>query len=160
MLVRPFRDWLVEQENRRGPLFFLLEWLILFAIALVFWSILLFEVQGLPWSLVAGAAVASVYASGTVYLRVLGFRKCRKCRSSLAISGQELSRRHVRDVERCLEIERGGEEWYGHFLDLYSRRSRIEIVKYRCRRCNRTWEQTTEEPDGDYKLVRTIELKD
>ena len=160
MLITPFRDWLVEQEHKRGPLFLLLEWLIIFATALSFWTILLLEIHNSPRSLVAAAAISSVYASAFLYIRLRGRSACRKCRSPLAFSQQEIHRRYVQDRERILEIERGGEEWYGHFIDLYSRNYRIEIVKYRCRRCNRVWEQSIEEPAGDYELVRTINVKD
>jgi hypothetical protein len=156
----PFGDWLAEQENRRGPAFFLLEWLIVFSGSLVFWVILLLEVQHSPWSLAAALAVSSVYASCAIYLRVSSFRACTRCHASLAVNRVEIGRRCVRERERCLEIERGGEEWYGHFIDLYTRTYRVEIVKYRCRRCNRVWEQTIEEPVCDYQLVRTIDVKD
>jgi len=160
MLITPFRDWLVEQENRRGPLFFLLEWLMIFAIALAFWVTLLLEIHSSLWSVAAAAAVSSLYASGFVYIRLLRLSACRKCHTPLALSQQEIGRRYVHEMEKCLEIERGGEEWYGHFIDLYSRQYRVEIVKYRCRRCNRVWEKITEEPAADYELVRTIDIKD
>jgi hypothetical protein len=160
MLITPFRDWLVEQENRRGTLFFLVEWLIIFAVALAFWVILLLEIHGSPWSVAAAAAISSLYASVCVYIRLLRLSACRKCHIPLALGQQEIGRRYVQDRERCLEIERGGEEWYGHFIDLYTRHYRIEVVKYRCRRCNRVWEKSTEEPAGNYELVRTINVKD
>ena len=159
MLITPFRDWLSEQEHKRGPLFFLLEWLTMFAIALGFWAILLLEIHTSPWTVAAAVAISSLYASAFLYIRLLGRSACRKCHSPVDFSQQEIGRRHIQDRERCLEIERGGEEWYGHFIDLYTRHYRIEIVKYRCRRCNRVWEQSIEEPAGDYKLVRTIDLK-
>jgi hypothetical protein len=160
MLITPFRDWIAEQENKRGPHFFLLEWLIVFAIAMAFWAILLLELHRSPWSVAGAAAISSLYASGLVYIRLLRLSACGKCHSPLALSQQEIGRRYVRERERCLEIERGGEQWYGHFIDLYSRRYHVEIVKYRCRRCNRIWEHLTEEPAGDYELLRTINLKD
>ncbi len=160
MLVTPFGDWLAEQEHRRGPLFFLLEWLIMFAISLSFWMVLLLEIQSSLWGVAAAVGISSLYASACLYTRLLGRATCRKCHSPLAISQQEIGRRHVQDRERCLEIERGGEEWYGHCIDLYSRHYRVEIVKYQCRRCCRVWEQTVEEPAGDYVFVRTIDVKD
>ncbi len=160
MFVTPFGDWLTEHEHSRGPLFFLLEWLIIFAIALTFWTVLLLEIRRSLWGVAAAVAISSLYASAFLCIRLLGQSTCRKCRSPLAISQQEIGRRHVQDRERCLEIERGGEEWYGHCIDLYSRRYRTEIVKYRCRRCHRVWELTIEEPAGDYVLVRTIDVKD
>ena len=160
MLIAPFRDWLVEQENKRGHLFFLLEWLMIFAVALAFWVVLLLEIHSTLWSVAAAAAVSSLYASCFTYLRLLRLSVCRKCRAPLALSQQEIGRRYVHETEKCLEIERGGEEWYGHFIDLYSRRYRVEIVKFRCRRCHRVWEQLAEEPAADYELVRTAEVKD
>ncbi len=160
MPIMPFREWLREQENRRGPLFFLFEWLIVFTIALAFWAVLLLEIRRSAWNLAAAAGVSSLYASAVVYMRLLRLSSCTRCHSPLAVTKQEIGRRHVQDRERCLEIERGGEEWDGHFIDLYSRQYRIDIVKYRCRRCHRTWEHSTEEPAGDYELIRTIKIGD
>ncbi len=114
MLITPFRDWLVEQEDKRGPLFFLLEWLMIFAAALAFWISVLLQIHSLPWSAVEAAAASSVYAAAFIYLRLCGRSACRTCHSPLALSQQEMGRRHIQDRERCVEIERGGEEWYGH----------------------------------------------
>ncbi len=160
MFVTPFRDWLVEQERKRRPPIFLLEWLSIFTVSLLFWVILLLEIRSSVWSLAAAAAISSVYASGFVYIRLLKLTTCEKCKSPLALSQQVIGRRYVHEEEKCLEIEHGGEEWYGHFIDLYSRRYRVEIVKHRCRWCRSVWESATIEPVGDYVLVRTIELKD
>jgi hypothetical protein len=160
VLIRPFRDWLAEQERRRRPLIFVFEWLGIFALSLTFWTVLFLELHPLAWSMAAAGAVASLYSSAFVYVRLLALTTCRKCKSSLALSRDEISRRYVHEIERCLEIEHGGEEWYGHFIDLYSRRYRTEIVRYRCRRCHSVWDEETELPVSDYVLVRTIELKD
>ncbi len=160
MVSASFRDWLSEQEHRRGALVYLVEWLVVFACALLFWAILILAIRPSMWSLAVAAAVSSVYASATVYIRLMKAAACRKCHTPLALGQEILARRHVRDVERCLEIERGGEEWYGHYLDLYSRQVRVEIVKYRCRRCHAVWEETTMIPDSDYALIRTIDVKD
>jgi hypothetical protein len=160
MLVTPFRDWLAEQERRRGLLFFLLEWLMIFAAALAFWTVLLLQIHRSTWSVAAAAAISSLYASFSIYIRFLRLSVCRKCHSPLALTQRVIGHRYVQERERCLEIERGGQEWYGHFIDLYTRHYRVEVVKYRCRRCNRVWEQSTEEPAGNYELVRTIEVKD
>ncbi len=160
MVTVSLRDWLAEQEHRKGPVVYLLEWLAVFAAAMLFWTVLILEIRASAWSLAMAAAISSIYASATVYLRLMRSTACRKCHSWLAVTGETLSRRHVRDVERVLEIERGGEEWYGHYLDIYSRQVRIEIVKYRCRRCRAVWEETTLVPDSDYELIRTIDVKD
>jgi membrane protein implicated in regulation of membrane protease activity len=160
MFVTPFRDWLGEQERKGRPLTFLLEWLSIFAVALLFWIVLFLEVGTSFWSLAAAAALSSVYASGFVYVRLLQLTTCEKCKSPLALSQQVIGKRTVHQEEKCLEIEHGGEEWYGHFIDLYSRQYRVEIVKYRCRWCHSIWERVTIEPVDDYVLVRTIELKD
>jgi len=160
VFIPPLRDWLSEQERKRGPLAFLVEWLFVFSAALVFWIVLLLEMGTARWSIAAAIAVSSVYASGFVYLRLLKHSTCGKCNSPLVLTQQVLGRRYLKEEERCLEIERGGEEWYGHFIDLYSKRYRIEVVKYRCRRCGVIWERVTPEPVCEYELVRTIELKD
>jgi hypothetical protein len=160
MLVTPFWDWLIEQEQKRRPLIFLLEWAFIFALAFLFWLILFREIPALAWPVAASAAISSLYASCFVYVRLLRLTTCRKCSSPLAFSQEAIGHRYVHEVERCLEIEHGGEEWYGHFIDLYSRRYRVDVVKYRCRRCHAVWEEETEVPASDYVLVRTIELKD
>jgi len=160
MFVTPFRDWLVEKERKGRPIVFLLEWLAAFMIAVVFWVVLLLELGSSFWSLAAAATISSVYASGFVYIRLLRFTACEKCHSPLAFSQQAIGRRYVHHQEKCLEIEHGGEEWYGHFIDLYSRPYRVEIIKYRCRRCHAVWERVTMEPAGDYVLVKTIKVKD
>lgn len=160
MLISPFQDWLAEQETKRGPLFYLFEWLVIFTIALLFWTILIEELRRSAWNLAAAAAVSSLYASFVIYPRLFRLSACSKCHSPLAITRQEVGRRHVSDTERCVEILHGGEEWYGHFIDLYTRPYRVEIIKYRCRHCGHVWERLTEEPGGKYILVRTIDVKD
>ena len=160
MIVTSVRDWLAEQERKKRPLVFLWEWLSIFAFGLLFWTIVFFEIHISLWSVAAAATVACVYASSLIYLRVLQLTACSKCNSPLAFSREEIGRRHVRDAEKCLEIEHGGEEWYEHFIDMYSRRTRVEIVKFRCRRCHAIWEEVKEFPLTDYELVRTIHLKD
>jgi len=107
----------------------------------------------------AAAAVASVYASGLVYLRLIKETGCKKCKSLLPLSREEIAHRHVHDEEHCLEIEHGGVEWDQHFIDLYTRIYRVEVVRFRCRRCHTTWDEVEQFPITDYKLVRTIDLK-
>ncbi len=160
MIVTPIGDWLVEQEHKKRPFVFVLEWLSVFALSLLFWTIAFFEVRTSLLSVAAAVMVSSVYACSFIYLRVLQLTACTKCNSPLAFSRQEIGRRHVRDAEKCLEIEHGGDEWYEHFIDLYSRRMRLDIVKFHCRRCHATWEEVKEFPLTDYQLVRTINLKD
>ncbi len=159
MIVISIRDWLAEQEHKKHPFVFLLEWFSIFAFGLLFWTIVFFEIHTSIGSVAAAAAVSFVYASGLVYLRLLQLTACKKCNSPLAFSQEEIGRRHIRDTEKCVEIERGGDEWYEHFIDLYSRRTRLELVKYRCRRCHAIWEEVKEFPLTDYELVRTIDLK-
>lgn len=159
MLV-PFKDWLDEQEHKRPPLVFFAEWALVFALALPFWVVILLEIQGRGWSLAGSIAFASLYASGMVYVRLLKVAPCRKCGAPLSLTQETLGRRTIHQIEKCIEIERGGEEWYGHFLDIYSRRYSVEIVKYRCRWCGRVWDERVEDAAEQYKLVRTIEVKD
>ena len=135
------------------------EWLSIFAFGLLFWTMVFFEIHASIKSVAAAAAVSCVYSSSLVYLRLWQLTACKKCTILLAFSRREMGRRHVRDAERCLEIERGGDEWYEHFIDLYSRQVRVEIVRYHCRRCRATWEEVQEFPLTDYELVRTIDLK-
>ncbi len=159
MLV-PFKDWLAEQEHKRPPLIFFAEWMCIFVLVLPFWVLVLVHIQGSVWSLAGSIAIASVYASGFVYARLLQVAPCRKCGAPLTLTLQELERRTVHQIEKVIEIERGGEEWYGHYLDIYSRRYFVEIVKYRCRWCGSVWNERIEDAAEKYKLVRTIEVKD
>jgi hypothetical protein len=160
MIVTSVRVWLAEQEHKKNPSIFLLEWFAIFAVALLFWTIVFFEIRTSMRSVAMATAVASLYASALVYLRLYKLTACRKCNSPLAFSQEEIARRHVRDAEKCVEIEHGGEEWCEHFVDLYARQYRVEIIKFRCRRCHATWEEERDSPLSDYELVRTINLKD
>src|SRR5512142_673737 len=118
MLV-PFKDWLDEQEHKRPPLIFFAEWTLVFVLVLPFWVFVLLQIQGSAWSLAAFIGLSSVYASGLVYARLLKVAPCRKCGAPLSLTQQELGRRTLHRIEKCIEIERGGEEWYGHYLDIY-----------------------------------------
>ena len=159
-MIRSIPEWLVEQEHKRSRLVFVLEWLFIFAFALLFWIIIFYKIHASQLSMAAALAVASFYASGVVYLRLIRETGCQKCKSLLPLSREVVSRRHVRDEERCFEIVRGGEEWDGHFIDLYSRNYRVDIVRVRCRRCRAKWDEVEVFPTSDYKLVRTIDVKD
>jgi len=159
MIIKSIRDWLKEQEQKNRSIF-LVEWVSAFALALVFWTILFYEVQISLWSTAAATIISALYACVFIYLRLFPITRCRKCKSLLPLVREEVSRRHIHDEEKCLEIERGGEDYWQHFIDLYYRIYRVEIVKFRCRRCHRMWEEVERSPASDFKFVRTISIKD
>jgi hypothetical protein len=101
-----------------------------------------------------------LYACGFVYLRAFPITSCKRCRSLLPLIRQEIDRRHVHDEERCLEIERGGEDYWQHFIDIYNRVYRVEIVRFRCRKCHRVWDEEEQSPASKFRFVRTITVKD
>jgi|SRR5271157_1075123 len=120
MIFKSVSDWLLKQEHKKKPVIFLLEWLCIFVFASLF---LAFLFQDLEIS-VRSTAVVSIsilYACGFVYIRLFPLTKCKKCKSPLPLAREEVSRRHARDMETCLEIEHGGEEYWGHFINLYYR---------------------------------------
>ncbi len=160
MFVNSIPDWLVEQERKKSPSIFLLEWVSIFAIAWLFWTCLFFQFHVSVSSVAASAAVSTLYACGFVYIRLFKETGCKKCKNPLPFSREEIGRRYVHNEERCVEIEHGGVEWSEHFIDIYSRVYRVEIVRFRCRRCRSVWDEREQSPASDYKLVRTIDLKD
>jgi hypothetical protein len=159
MPIKSIRDWLKEHEQKNHSVF-LLEWLSIFAIALAFWTFLFHKLEISPWSTAAAATTAVLYACGFIYLRVYQATRCRKCNSPLPLMRQEVGRRRTHDEERCLEIERGGEDYEAHFIDIYYRIYHVEIVKFRCRSCHKVWEETERSPASNFKFVRTICVKD
>ena len=159
MVFKSIPDWLKEQEQKNHS-FFLLEWISTFAFALVFWITLFFKLEISFWSIAAAATTSALYASGFIYLRAFPITRCKKCNSMLPLVREEISRRRIHDEERCLEIERGGEDYYQHFIDIYNRIYHVEIVRFRCRRCHRAWDEVEQSPASKYRFVRTITVKD
>jgi hypothetical protein len=151
-------DWLLEQEQKRKPFIFFLEWVFTFTMAWFFWTAIFSELQGNYPSAVAVAAVSAFYGSALVYLRLLKVTGCKKCNSFLPLLSNEIQRRHVRNEERMHEVEYGGEAWMEHLVHLYVRLYHVDIVKFRCRKCHAVWQETEQLPASDYKLVRTIDM--
>jgi hypothetical protein len=160
MIFYSIPNWLLEQEHKKKPSIFLLEWLSIFVFALLFWTFLFLELENSFWSTAAAATISAFYAFGFVYLRLFPITRCKKCNSLLPLVREEIDRRHIHDEEKCLEIEHGGEDYWRHFIDLYYRIYRVDIVRFRCRRCKAVWDETEEIPVSNYKFVRTINVKD
>lgn len=160
MIFDSISDWLLEQEHKKKPAVFLLEWFFTFAFAVTFWTVLFYEFEASIRSTAVAATISVLYACGFVYLRLLPLTRCKKCNSPLPLARKEIGRRHIHDEEKCLEIEHGGEEYWGHFIDLYHRIYRMDIVKFRCRRCHAMWEEVEQVPASGFRLVRTINVKD
>ncbi len=150
--------WISEQETKRRPLVFIAEFLFVFALAAVIWTATLSMWEHRQPSMVLVALVSGFYGTAIVYPRLFNATSCQKCHSLLPLLREELDRQHVRDREDCVEVERGGEAWGQYSLQLYQRTLRVDRVRFRCRRCRRTWEQMEESPASDYQLVRTIHV--
>ncbi|HUI87791.1 MAG TPA: hypothetical protein VLX61_03595 [Anaerolineales bacterium] len=160
MIFKSVSEWLLEQEHKKKPAVFFFEWLSIFVFAALFWAFLFHDLQTPIRSTAAAAAFSMLYACGFVYLRLFPLTKCKKCKSLLPLVREEVSRRRARDMETCLEIEHGGEEYWGHFIDLYYRIYHVDIVRFRCRRCHAIWDEMEQVPVANYKMIRRINVKD
>jgi hypothetical protein len=158
MPKRPFQHWLTLQERQKNHSFFIVEWVSIFTIAWLFWSLMFFSVPGSlpPWQ--TATIIAALYASCVVYGRVLRLTGCRKCGSPLPLLRQEIGRRHTRDQEHRVEREYGGPQWDRHFVDVYCRVQRNDIVTYRCSKCDQIWEEKIELPGSNYKFLGRMDL--
>ena len=152
--------WLSEREHKPQSLIFLFEWLSTFALAWLFWLLLFHELEVSVRSTAAATSLAALYACVFVYFRLFPVTRCTKCRSLLPLIREEIGRRSTHEEEMSLKIERGGEEYWGHFIDIYHRIYTVDIVKFRCTRCGAVWETVEHVPESDYRLVRTIKVKD
>lgn len=153
-------DWLTEQEHKKNPSIFLLEWISIFAFAFLFWNFLFLELVNSYSLTPAAATISALYACGFVYIRIYPVTRCKKCNSLLPLMREEIGRRFIHDEEKCKEIERGGEEYWGHFIEIYNRIYRVDIVRFRCVKCKATWEEVEQNPASKYKFIRSIEVKD
>lgn len=151
-------EWITEQEVKRKPSVFLLEWVFIFALAGFFWTAAFSMWQRSYPSAVAVVMVSALYAFALVYLRLFNVTCCTKCRSLLPLLREEIGRSRVREREQCVEVEYGSDVWERHTIALYNRIYRMDRVNFRCRRCHGTWEEMEELPASRYKLVRTIDL--
>jgi hypothetical protein len=138
---------------------FIVEWVSLFLIGWLFWSLMFFSAPGSVPPGLAATIVSVLYASGLVYGRLRQVTGCRKCASPLPLLRQEIGRRHMPDEENCVELEFGGSEWDQHFVHVYCRVLRTDFVTFRCRKCDQMWEEKIELPGSSYKLVRRLDLK-
>ena len=159
MIFKSVSDWLLEQERKKKSAIFLLEGLSIFVFAALFWAFLFQDLETSVRS-TAVVSISMLYACGFVYIRLFPLTKCKKCKSPLPLAKEEVSRRYARDMETCLEIEHGGEEYWGHFIDLYYRIYHVDIVRFRCRRCHAVWDEMEWVPVAKYKMIRRINVKD
>ena len=159
MPQKPLQNWLAVQEYKNPHTIFLVEWMSIFAIAWLFWFLVFFSAPGSVPPGLAATFISGLYASCLVYGRLLQVTGCRKCPSALPFMRQEIGRRHLRDEEQCLELEYGGPEWDQHFVHVYCRVRRADIVTFRCRSCQKVWEEKVELPGSRYKRVKRLILK-
>ena len=160
MVFNLILDWLTEQERKKVPSIFLLEWMSIFAVTSLFWNVVFFKLANSFRLIPAAAALSAVYACGFVYPRIHLLTRCKKCNSPLPLLRQEIYRRHLHDEEKYREIERGGEDYEAHFIDLYNRIYRVDMVRFRCRRCHRMWDEVEHSPASKLRFIRTITVKD
>ncbi len=151
-------NWLTEQENRRRPVVFILEWIFVFALAGAVWTGTLSMWQHARPSGFAVISLSAAYASAVVYSRLFRVTRCRKCSSPLPLLRHEIDRQHVRDREQCVEFEGGGPAFGRHFIQIFRRTLGVDRVRFQCRRCHGVWQEMEELATSDYELVRTIEI--
>ncbi len=151
-------DWLSEQEKRRRPFVFIVEWIFVFVLAGAVWTGTASMWQHARPSGVLVVSLSAFYASAIVYSRLFKVTRCRKCSSPLPLLRREIDRQHVRDREDCVEFDGGGAAWGQHFIQLYRRMVCVDKVRFQCRQCHGVWQEMEELPVSEYELVRTIDL--
>ncbi len=154
----PFENWITIQEHRRSHTIFLVEWLAIFGMAWLFWSAMFILAPGSIPAGLAATALSGLYATCLIYGRLMNVTGCRKCGNGLPFTRKEVGRRHLHDEERCVELEYGGEDYDQHFINVYCKVSRSDMVTYQCRACEQMWEERIELPGSGYKLVRHVDL--
>ncbi len=155
----PLHEWLTVQEYKRSRIFFLVEWLALFGVAWLFWSLVFTAARGAIPPGLAATLISILYATCIIYGRVLHVTGCPKCKSPLPFMRKETGRRHMPDQEQCIEVQYGGEEWGQEMIQVYSRICHTDVVTYRCRQCDQAWEEKLELPGSSYRLVRRVDPK-
>jgi hypothetical protein len=153
MSKSPFEQWLSTQEYKRSYLIFLVEWLAIFGIAWLFWSVMFLFAPGSVAPGLAATLVSVLYATCLLYGRLLRVTGCKKCANPMPFMRREMGRRHMRDREDCVEMEYGREEWGRHYVRLDCKLVRTDVVTYRCRKCDQAWEEKIELPGSGYKTV-------
>ncbi len=156
----PFEEWLKILEYRKNRFIFVVEWLSMFTIAWLFWSVLFFGAPGSVRPGLAAALMAFLYATCIVYDRLYRATGCRKCASPLPLLRKEVGRRHLRDEEHCMEVQYGAEEYGEKVIDIYRKVTRADMVTYRCRRCGASWEERVELRGSGYQLVHRGDRKE
>ncbi len=159
MSKSPFQSWLAVLERRWSLTVFLVEWLALFAIAWLFWSVMFWAAPGSIPPRTAAIAISGLYATIALYGRVLRTTGCRRCTSPLPFLRQEVGRRHLPDQEDCTELEYGGEEYGMILMQVYCRVIRADMVTYQCRHCGQMWEERVQLSSPGYHLVRRTEIR-
>ncbi len=154
MSKNPFQSWLSVQEHRRSHLVFLVEWVSIFAIAWLFWSLMFRLAPGSIAPERAGIAVAALYATSLIYGRLLRATGCQKCTNPLPFLRVEVGRHRLPDQEDCMEVQYGAEEYGQEMMQVYCRVVRADMVTYRCRSCGQMWEERVELPSSGYRRVR------
>ncbi len=155
----PFQNWLLTQEYNGSRVIFLVEWLALFAMAWAFWSVLFLLAPGSSMGPgLAATLVAGLYATSLIYGRLLRVTGCKKCASPMPFLRREVARWHAGQREECVEMEYGGEEYERHYVRIYAKVVRTDVVVYRCRQCRQAWEEKVELPSGGYKEIGRRDL--
>src|SRR5271157_3857995 len=90
MIFKSVSDWLLEQEHKKKPAIFLLEWLSIFVFAALFWAFLFQDIETSVRS-TAVVSISILYACGFVYIRLFPLTKCKKCNSLLPLSRKKLA---------------------------------------------------------------------
>ncbi len=159
MSKSPFQSWLAVQERRRSHIIFLVEWLSIFAIAWLFWSLMFWAAPGSISPKIAAIVVSALYATIAIYGRLLRATGCRKCSSPLPFLRKEVARHRLPDQEDCIELQYGAEEYGSTTVQTYYRVVRTDMVTYQCRHCSQMWEEKVQLPGSDYQLARRRDIR-
>ena len=160
MSKHPIQSWLAIQERRKSYLMFSVEWLSLFLITWLFWSLMFWAAPGSFPPKAAAIAVSALYATSLIYGRMLHATGCSRCSNPLPFLRKEVGRRRLPDQEDCMEVQYGAEEYGQQVVQDYYRIIRADMVTYRCRHCGQNWEERVQLPGSEYLPVRRSRAKD
>ncbi len=138
---------------------FLIEWLAIFAIAWLFWSIMFWAAPGSVPPKTAAMVVSGLYATVAIYGRVWRATGCRRCANPLPFLRKEAGRRRLPDQEDCIEVQYGGEDYTLTSIQVYCRVVHADMVTYRCRSCGQMWEEKVQLPGPGYQFVRRTDTR-
>ena len=160
MISRSFADWLTEREQKMNPLIFIFEWIFIFIVSLVIFTLVLIFKDKLAPTAIGATASSALFACVFVYVRSLRATGCIKCGSPLPFLRKELDRKYVGDREKYVEVGRSWSQGPASLVDIYSRTCRVERVRFHCRKCHAEWVEEQQISTSSYRFDHYIDLND